>query len=330
MEQELREAKKATEEAAAARKKHLLAEFEICDLERVMLNEQIRKYERLAPCRASLDGFLAMYQAQECQLREAEQAVLTKQRQALEKVAPIAAGKCEHVERIDKARWDIQRARELKAELMTCIQRGDRVGQRAVEEQCLRELGRDIDPGVVEERCQKEILRAQNAIEKIDQRIAHELSKYQGQISLQRVFLDGNNLSNRSGGNGKDRYVGTLAVEALATELLSRGYAVTVVFDHKFAKRMTTTFDRLQQCFEKEVNVYRSPPDTPADFVLMQLAIEPTDCIISNDQFTDFPDKLVVKECRVYGCFINDRTAFVEKLDLTAELRHDVNPAVAG
>lgn len=153
-------------------------------------------------------------------------------------------------------------------------------------------------------------------------RIGRELQTYQRVIK--RVFLDGNNLSNKQS-HYKKTYIGTQALEALATELLTKGYEVIIVFDHQVSRNKEISFDRIEQNFEPEVKLYRASPDTSADTILMSLAKEETDCIISNDRFIDYLDKSIVIENRIFRCFINNETAIIEQLDIEARLRVDVN-----
>lgn len=140
------------------------------------------------------------------------------------------------------------------------------------------------------------------------------------EIVVKRVFIDGNNLCFKRN-QYKDHFIGTKAVEAVAIALLHKGMEVTVVFDHHIGKgKDRVSFDHIQQSFEKKISVHQAPPDITADLVLMMMASDEFDCVISNDKFTDHRERLAVKDKRVFRAVVTESLVSVPMLNVEASI----------
>lgn len=78
---------------------------------------------------------------------------------------------------------------------------------------------------------------------------------------------------------------------------------VTVVFGHHIDK----VKDRVRQNFNMEITVCQAPPDITTDLVLM-MARDEFDCVISNDNFSEHGERSVVNKKRVFRAIVTEST----------------------
>lgn len=190
--------------------------------------------------------------------------------------------------------------------------------RRQVHEACAAQFNGNGRPSDVANDLKKKLDAARRQLDKIDGRIDEEIRKME--IVVKRAFIDGNNLCFKRQ-QYKDSFIGTKAVEAIATALLQSGMKVTVVFDPHIGKgKDSLSFDRVRQNFEKGIEVEQAPPETSADLVLMMMARDEFDCIISNDKFSDHGERSVVREKRVFRAIITDSLVSVPMLNLEVSI----------
>lgn len=194
--------------------------------------------------------------------------------------------------------------------------------RRKVHEACAEQFNGNGRPSEVAADIKKKLEAARRQLIKIEDRIEEEIKKMD--IVVKRAFIDGNNICFRRN-QYKDDFIGTQALEAVATALLKIGIEVTIVFDPYIGKgKDRMSFDRVQQNFEKEITLYQAPPDTTADLVLMMMARDEFDCVISNDKFADYAERSVVKEKRVFRAVITESVVSVPMLNLEVPLLNRV------
>lgn len=186
--------------------------------------------------------------------------------------------------------------------------------RREVHEACAERFNGNGNPSDVAKGLNNKLEANRRQLIKIEERVNIEVKKML--LVIKRAFIDGNNLCFRRS-QYKDIFIGTKAVEAIATHLLNRGLDVTVVFDNHIGRGANhLSFDRVQQNFEKGVKLLQAPPDTSADSVLMIISRDQYDCVISNDKFSDYAERSVVKEGRVFRVIITDSIVAVPMLNL--------------
>ncbi|WP_087865083.1 NYN domain-containing protein [Comamonas thiooxydans] len=239
----------------------------------------------------------------------------------------LAATKAKSAQLLDRIATLIQSADNLDTEMHTLEQdladatRMDSVlgsvpanKRYEIHNQCADRFRGEGSPRKVINNVRRQLDGASRQKDKITAKIADEVRKLH--VVIKRVFIDGNNLCTKQAHNRK-MFIGTAAVEALATELLAQGYEVTVVFDQKIgAGNDSLSFQRVLQNFEEAVKVEQAPPRTPADELLMSFANEDQDCILSNDRFVDYGHKKLVQDKRVFRVLISDHLVAVPFLNL--------------
>lgn len=306
--------KEAEREAAKENEDH---ESKIADLK-----QKIKKIQDLDQQVAGIDEFKqrALVRTADCQL----ELLAAKQASVQGQSVSLLRSAGELVKKADELDVEIS---TMTQGLTTATSLDDQLGAVApnrryeVHQRCAELFQGEGSPKKVITALRRQLDGATRAKEKVSTKIHEEVRKQQ--LVIKRVFIDGNNLCSRQTHDGRV-FVGTVAIEALATALVAKGYAVTVVFDQKIGiGRNQIPFQRVLQNFEDPIRVEQAPPQTPADELLMSFANDLHDCILSNDRFTDYSHKSIVKENRVLRVLIHDHVIAVPFLNLDVPYSDD-------
>ena len=310
-------ARQKQDEIEAERKRYQeRLEFEIAEL-----NKKIKEGQALVVRHKSLDEYqlramVKMYQCREEIIKGKIQSVSEKCEKLRKAIGPLLENAVQYRQKVRDYEDGLKACQSYLEQLDSY--RDAPTKRRKVHEACAEHFNGNGRPLDVANDLKKKLEAARRQLIKIEDRIEEEIKKMD--IIVKRAFIDGNNLCFKRN-QYKDDFIGTQAVEAVATALLKMGMEVTVVFDHYIGKgKDRMSFDRVQQNFEKEITLHQAPPDTTADLVLMMMARDEFDCVISNDKFSDYAERSVVKENRVFRAIITESVASVPMLNLEVPL----------
>lgn len=158
-----------------------------------------------------------------------------------------------------------------------------------IHNQCKSDLGNSCPQKVLNQmNTQKKWLKSN--IGKLDERICKKIKMLSKVINY--IVIDGNNLCYNSIGE----FIGLDPLVAVANEL-SKNYDVLVCFDHNIKHLLHCDEKEIKNRFNKKVITHITNGKHQADYTILEFAEnKQNSCIISNDRFSDFPDKRVKKE----------------------------------
>lgn len=287
----------------------------------VELNEKIKEGQALIARYKSLDehqlrAMVKMYECREEIIKGKIQSISEKCEKLQKAIGPLLENAVQYRQQVRDYEDGLKACQSYLEQLDSYRDAPNK--RRKVHEACAEQFNGNGSPSDVASALKKKLEAVRRQLIKVEDRIEDEIKKMD--IVVKRVFIDGNNLCFKRN-QYKDNFIGTHAVEAVATALLQMGMEVTVVFDPYIGKgKDRMSFDRVQQNFEKEITLYQAPPDTTADLVLMMMARDEFDCVISNDKFADYAERSVVKEKRVFRAVITESVASVPMLNLDVPL----------
>ncbi len=162
-------------------------------------------------------------------------------------------------------------------------------------------------PSRVIRRLRSEIESKDRNLDKLDKRM-RSIGK-RGTRTIKSLVIDGNNICYE-----QDKFIGLSALKAISRRL-SEKYSVIVVFDASIRSNLRMDDRAIAGSFGDAVKVHVVATKTKADETILDVAADPGTYVISNDRFRDYPDKIVVKEQRLFRFEILNGRALV----------HDVN-----
>lgn len=159
--------------------------------------------------------------------------------------------------------------------------------ERAMIHQDLEEKYNDGNPGKILQRLRKEKNSLERSRQKLRERLDTIVRQHSNDIST--LVIDGCNLLYIYG----NEYIGMRPLQTLVRELLAQEYYVIVVFDNSITKRFTE--EDIYEKLGSKIEVHIAPPNIKADEVLLNMADRhDTTYVISNDKFTDYPERPTV------------------------------------
>jgi uncharacterized coiled-coil DUF342 family protein len=188
----------------------------------------------------------------------------------------------------DRLNVEIDQARRLLEELNAA----DNSYERAkIHERCETMFG-DGKPSRVASDRRAKLNAVMADIKKLTARVDQIVLR--AQRVIRTVIIDGNNLCYQ-----QDKFIGLVALQRLVPELTKR-YDVTVVFDAGIRGLLRLNNSEIRGHFPDEVSVHAVASKAKADETILDAASGDRHCfVISNDRYSDYPDKGAVKEQRV-------------------------------
>jgi rRNA-processing protein FCF1 len=185
---------------------------------------------------------------------------------------------------------------------------GNSYERALIHEECERSFGTGSPRKVISER-QRQIRQLERDYEKA-QRRAQAVAQTAAR-RIDTVIIDGNNLCYEA-----SRFIGLVAIEALLPSLC-RMCEVVVIFDSAIRRLMNTDDSSLQRRFSVHAKVHVVASRRQADETVLDLAsTSEFSYVLSNDRFSDFNDKPVVRWGRIIRHEIVNGNVFVHDLHL--------------
>ena len=181
--------------------------------------------------------------------------------------------------------------------------------RRQIHERCEHELG-DSRPGNVLRKSQAEIRSVDSDLRKLRSRIERLVRL--AQQNIRHVVIDGNNLCY------EDRqFVGLAPLEALVP-VLTQDYRVTLIFDASIRRMLGRGDAEVKSCFPS-AKVHVVATKSHADETVLDVTdADPCAFVLSNDRFSDYPEKMAVKQQRLLRHEIVNQTVLVHDLHIKA------------
>ncbi|MFZ7336451.1 hypothetical protein ACLS0R_09270 [Comamonas jiangduensis] len=182
----------------------------------------------------------------------------------------------------------------------------DSYSRKAIHDRCEAEFGVGIPSKIV--------IQANRNISSIDRKIQKLKSRIEKKMQIlgqpiEHIYIDASNLCYRQG-----EFVGLTYLIALVSSL---PYKLSLVFDAKTKYKLQLNTDAIEALFPKDVMVHICTGKTQADETILMLADEnPRNFVISNDTFSEFPDKQVVAQDRLLKHEILNDRILIPALDL--------------
>ncbi len=222
-----------------------------------------------------------------------------------ETLAPILTEMQHLLEKKCSAQSDLENAETLDRDLSAA---GNSYERALIHEECEQRFGTGSPRKIIGER-QREIRQLERDHEKARRRaeaVAHTASR-----RIDTVIIDGNNLCYED-----NRFIGLVAIEALLP-LLCRMCEVVVIFDSAIRRLLNTDDSSLQRRFVDYAKVHVVASRRQADETVLDLAATSEfSYVLSNDRFSDFNDKAVVRRGRIIRHEIVNGNIFVHDLQL--------------
>lgn len=179
--------------------------------------------------------------------------------------------------------------------------------------ECERALGKGR-PGAVMAQLRKELRQIDHDYSKLLRR-AQDVALRAGR-SISTIIIDGNNLCYEDGS-----FIGLSAIEAVLP-LLAAKYKVVAVFDSAIRRILQFGDSEIKQQLKKHSGVHVVASKEVADETVLELASsDETSFVISNDRYSDYPDKDAVRRGRILRHEIVDGRVFVHDLQISAAFR---------
>ena len=221
-------------------------------------------------------------------------------------------------EEIDRKQRDIEAASktiELANRYQTKLESAQNSYERAmVHQDCEVQFG-DGSPNKVVNKTTRKIRGLERDLVKLAERardLAHRHAR-----KIRKLILDGNNLCYESGST----FVGLRPVVRLA-EVLAQEYEVVIVFDAAIRNMVRHNDEEIRQHFPKNLVIHVVATRNTADETILQAAAGDSEAyIISNDRFSDYPEKEVVQNNRLIRHEILDGNLLVSDLELSVDYR---------
>ena len=157
---------------------------------------------------------------------------------------------------------------------------------------CEQEFGTG-NPHRAKSRIEREISGLTRSIEKLHSRAERLVEVHSRQI--RKLIIDGNNLCYESG----DQFVGLAPLVALTKALLDR-FELLIIFDAAIRAMLKASDGDIRSALPSSVKVHVVSTRQTADETLLEAASEHGDVyVLSNDRFSDFPEKEVVRSGRL-------------------------------
>lgn len=168
---------------------------------------------------------------------------------------------------------------------------GNGFERRQVHEQCSNELGHG-SPERVMQKCEDALEFVERNLSKLDDKIA-EIVRFAA-FDIRHVIIDGNNLCYANG----NVFIGLDALESLVPKIEEK-YRVTLFFDASIHERTGLSQHKIEKRFSGAIEVHVVPSKSQADDTILELAEhDPHACVLSNDVYRDFPDRMEGKRRR--------------------------------
>lgn len=186
--------------------------------------------------------------------------------------------------------------------------------RKMVHQDCEKKFGTG-NPQRAKARIERELSGINRSIEKLDSR-AEKLAEIHSR-EVRKLVIDGNNLCYENG----NQFVGLAPLVALTKALLDR-FEVLVIFDAAIRSMVRASDAEIRSALPKGVNVHVVATRQTADETLLEAASELGDVyVLSNDRFSDFPEKEVVRSQRLIRHEIIEGKVMVTDLGLVESYR---------
>lgn len=132
---------------------------------------------------------------------------------------------------------------------------------------------------------------------------------------IRNLVVDGNNLCYLNEAGGKRRFIGLKVLKTLVPHLAAT-YGVTLVFDPGIRRQLDMTDNAIQKIFP-QARVLVMPPTLTADHPVLAVAeFDVETFVISNDQYSDYPDMAAVREDRVLHTVVHHDSVQIPQLQI--------------
>ena len=183
-----------------------------------------------------------------------------------------------------------------------------------VHQDCEREFGTG-NPQRVKSRIERELSGINRNIKKLESR-AKKLAEVHSR-EIHKLIIDGNNLCFENG----NQFVGLAPLAALTTVLVKR-FEVLIVFDAAIRSMVKSSDAEIRSSLPDGIKVHVVATRQTADETLLEAASGFSDVyVLSNDRFSDFPDKEVVRSDRIIRHEIIEDKVMVADLGVVESYR---------
>lgn len=182
--------------------------------------------------------------------------------------------------------------------------------RKRVHDECNNHFGEGSPRKVIGAR-EKELEGVYRTIKKLEVRAQSIIDRLTRVIKL--LVIDGNNLCYQ-----QETFIGLSALRAVVQKI-SVDFPVIIVFDATIRHHLHMRDQEIAAQFGDVVQVHVVASKQSADETLLETASNPDAYIISNDRFTDFPDKSAVRERRIFRHEILNGRVFVHDLSLAED-----------
>lgn len=166
------------------------------------------------------------------------------------------------------------------------------------------------NPSAVMRQLNRQLADTDREISKVERRLQKLAAR--GAMEVAKVVIDGNNLCYR-----QNTFIGLTAVQAVVSALQHQ-HEIIVVFDASIRRHLKMDKHAIAASFPEGVEVHVVAHKEEADETVLALATDTNAAVISNDRFTDFPEKLAVRDQRIVRHEIVDGRVFVHDLGVSA------------
>ena len=215
-------------------------------------------------------------------------------------------GQQRQLEQID---YDIAKAQAFEWELSNTTNRKEKA---LIHQECER-FFENSKPAAVLSGLGNKRRKLERDVEKTQERLRGIVRLMEKQI--EKVIIDGNNLCYLPSENGKGKFIGLDALNALVPHL-SQSYKMTLIFDPGICARLSINDAGLRALFPK-ATVMVMPKDVKADEGILAAAeFDPGAYILSNDRFSDYPEQPAVRERRLLTHIIFPSSVQIQQLQI--------------
>ena len=273
------------------------------------------KRDRIADIETTLDRYdsfdlesqqtdLETTQSQLVSKRE-EQAEIAERKERVDKALEPQLQKMRGLaSRKQKAESESRRARDLDNKLSSASNSYER---SMLHQQCENLFG-EGSPRKLIRRLEKEIPRIERDLKKAETR-AREIGKRAAR-KIEKIVIDGNNLCYENG----DQFIGLAVLEALVPNLKLQ-YSIVIVFDSAIRRMLRTDDGGVKKRLGEDAVVHVVATRQMADETVLELASNDDGTfVLSNDRFSEYDEKSVVRDERILRHEIVDGRIFVHDL----------------
>lgn len=267
--------------------------------------ESLERYSKFD--RDAVDGILSGLEAEigrseaELNKREALEKAIDKELEVpMRKLLDLRS-------RLEHLKGDLQKAHRFERELG---ETNNGYEKSQIHRQCETNFGAG-SPGRVIGKIQREIASTARNMEKLERRL-QQIGR-RGALDVQKLVIDGSNLCYEAG-----KPIGLLALRPLCARLAKK-FEVTVVFDASIRAMAGVPRNNTLQSQLPGVKIHVVASHTGADETILDAAQDPTTYVVSNDRFSDFPEKPAVCDARIIRHEIINGHILVHDLSIDEE-----------